>query len=236
MSSGIAYWPGDLNPAQFQTLQYSPSTNTLTLSPFGNSVVITPTSESFSTINVSTISVNVTNASTINSIIQNTSTLSASTIISQQGSVSSLNVSSINGVVPSFPQPVQSWINPGSPINVSTISNAPTFVPAAAFSTIAGHSYLVGFEYGASNLGGGNATDQTNVSIIPTGGGHITIADSWITDQTYSNRYAAPSAYIVASSTDAQIGVANDTSLGNVQNVNFFRLYTQDLGIPQNKY
>ena len=229
--SSFAYWPGDSNPAQFQTLQYSPSTNTLTLTPFGNSVVITPTTETISTINASTINtsnifVNITNSSTVNAYTENV----------QNGSISTLTVSSINGVVPSFPQPVLTWINPGAPVSVSSIGNAPTFVPAAAFSTIAGHAYLVGFEYGASNLGGGGATDQTNVSIIPTGGGHITIADSWITDQTYTNRYAAPSAYIVASSTDAQIGIANDTSAGNVQNVNFYRLYTQDLGVPQVKY
>lgn len=231
MSSGIAYWPGDLNPAQFQTLSYSPSTNTLSLSPFGNSVVITPTTQTVSTINASTINtsnifVDITNSSTINSYTENVT----------NASISTLTVSSINGIVFTPPTQVQSWIDPSAPASVSTLASALTIIPAASFSTIAGHTYMVTMEYGASNLGGGAATDQTSINIVPLGTGHVTIADSFITDQTYVTRQATPTAVVYCASSNATVGVANDSAGGNVQAISFFRLFTQDLGVQNNNY
>ena len=152
--------------------------------------------------------------------------------------VNVLNTSSITGVqsINGISQITTQWINPGAPIQVSTLGSATTLIPAISFSTIAGHTYQVNFEYGSSNVGGGAASDETTIPITTDGGGHVYIADSFITDQTYGIRYATPCAIIYSPGSNATINVANDTAGGNVQLVNFYRLWTRDLGVSANQY
>jgi len=251
----VPQWPGDTYNASFQNLAFNPSTNVLTLSPFGNSVVLN-TSGGFvtSTINSSTINSVTLNSSTINapsvnssniingqtintntlvSLITNTSTINSSTInVSNTLNASTINVSSINGINPNTYQ----WINPASPINVSTLASSSALVPVINFSTVAGHTYQVNFEYASSNVGGGAAADETTIPVTTELGGHVYIADSFITDQTYVTRYATPSVVLFASGTYGTINVVNETAGGNVQTLNFYRLWTRDLGTSINQY
>ena len=201
----------------------SETTNTSTI----NSSTINTNVTNTSTINSSTINTNVTNTSTINSSTINTSSIVTSTI-----NTSNINVSTINGI----PTGVNQWINPAFPINVSTVAASSAIIPIASISTVNGHSYRLSFEYGASNAGGGTATDVTDLVMSGDGLSQGVYIDSWTTQQTYTNRYTTASGIQVAAGAFITLNVSNPAASGNVQVINGFRLWSEDIGFVTARY
>jgi hypothetical protein len=190
--SPLAYWPGDINSAYLQTLAYDTSTNTLSLQPFGNSVVLSFDSETISSIvGVSTIqgdsitiqdgsgasiviNQNTTNfnntvvniGSTLNvSQTINSSTINASTINVQNLSTTEAFISSING----YNIHKLGIRNESQDVltTTSTIGGTPTEI--YNFNTlIPGNWYRVNAVIGAQVVGGGNAGDYADVYLRTT--------------------------------------------------------------------
>ena len=160
MTAPLAYWPGDLNPAQFQTLSFNTSNNTLTISPFGNSISITPTSEYISSINSSTITTETLNTSTINSSTITTNTFNSSTI----------TVSTINGSP--FPQATQIIpvvFDPAfTPGNTGNVDSNGTITTIASFTSVPGARYRISMNPTFNNNATPAAGDYLN--IYGTGG------------------------------------------------------------------
>lgn len=323
MSIPLAYWPGDLNPAQYQNLAYNSTTQILAITPYGNSVsLLTPFPSSLSTLLTSTLTTNylgistamflldtlagpkiATGAglalnflpqpavSTIDGVLNvgfsnaavtmynyasngvtywmvgnNTngdrefglgadagsnfkidtlnavgSTINTPLVISKSdGTVtmpkvytsSITGLSSINGIATGVTQ----YINPAFPIQVSTVAGSSSIIPITSISTVSSHSYRLSFEYAASNGGGGSATDVTNLVMSCDGGGQGVYIDSWTTQQTYTNRYTTASGIQLATGNFITLNVENPAASGNVQIINGFRLWAEDIGLVNNQY
>jgi len=145
------------------------------------------------------------------------------------------NVSSMNGfqfTAPSYA--LNAWVNPAAPSNITTPASSSALQPIVTFNTIAGHSYMVCAEYASSNVGGGGATDQTSLVVQTTGKGYF--IDSWITDQTYVNRYASATGFFVANDSNTILGAINDSAAGNQQAISILGMWTKDMGVQSNNY
>lgn len=149
------------------------------------------------------------------------------------------NVSTINGQkYPPGPAGFVQFINPASPIQVSTIANAATAVGIAYFSTISTHFYRVTCEFGASNLGGGGATDSTGLAIDSDNSAVIEFIDSWNVTQTYppAGYQTTASGIMEAAGNWMGLVALNTTASGNTENVVAYRAWAEDLGIPTNQF
>lgn len=152
--------------------------------------------------------------------------------------VPKLNVSSLSGVstINGIATGVTQWINPAAAIQVSTVAGSSSIVPIVSISTIAGHSYRLSFEYGASNGGGGAATDVTELVMSGDGLSQGVFIDSWTAQQTYTNRYTTASGIQVANGNFITLNVNNPTASANVQVINGFRLWSEDIGFVTGQY
>ena len=187
-TSSTPYWPGDTNSQYFQNLGYNSTTNVLTLSPFGNSVSLaTPSSGgSFSTLNapqILTSSIGTNVKFTGNATLVGTNTFTAPNI-----SVSSLTVSSINGIPYTSGQATQTALygftyslpsqTPGSGISTLSTFNSPVYAFNDFWSYTGPMTFLATWN-GSGNTNNLQNTAQTgpasfyrqiNISTTQTGG------------------------------------------------------------------
>ena len=149
------------------------------------------------------------------------------------------NVSTINGAkYPPGPAGFVQFINSNAPISVSTLANLTTAVPIAYFSTVAGNYYRVTCEFGASNIGGGAATDSSALIIDSENSAVIEFIDSWTVQQSYPPATYQTTASGIMEAAGTWMGVAaiNATGSGNVEAVAAYRAWAENLGIPTNQF